>query len=52
MIRDKIERQQNPKQRGRKKGCKRGTVKDINGVLINLGDLQEGDEMLQVTAEG
>jgi lysine-specific demethylase 3 len=48
MIRDKIERQQNPKQRGRKKGCKRGTVKDINGVLINLGDLQEGDEMLQV----
>ena len=48
MIRDKIERQQNPKQRGRKKGCKRGTVKDINGVLISLGDLQEEDEMLQV----
>ena len=46
-----MERQQHPKQRGRKKGCKRGTLKDISGNLVSLVDLQKGDEMLQVGRE-
>ena len=50
--RDRLERQQHPKQRGRKKGCKRGTLKDISGNLVSLVDLQKGDEMLQVGGEG
>ncbi len=49
--RDRLERQQHPKQRGRKKGCKRGTLKDISGNLVSLVDLQKGDEMLQVGRE-
>lgn len=49
--RDRLERQQHPKQRGRKKGCKRGTLKDISGNLVSLVDLQKGDEMLQVGGE-
>ena len=50
--RDRLERQQHPKQRGRKKGCKRGTLKDISGNLVSLVDLQKGDEMLQVGRRG